>query len=65
MMGIPADVLIGRAEASEGVLEAPEIDYTRFPLKEMFDRGCFGNFTGNATISGRTSACPAGSSSTP
>ncbi|MFH1873227.1 MAG: ImmA/IrrE family metallo-endopeptidase [Pseudomonadota bacterium] len=47
-LGIPADVLIGGAEAGESVLEAPEIDYTRFPLKEMFDRGCFGNFNGNA-----------------
>ncbi|MCF8152005.1 MAG: ImmA/IrrE family metallo-endopeptidase [Burkholderiaceae bacterium] len=47
-LGIPAEVLIGGAEASEGVLEAPEIDYTRFPLKEMLDRGCFGSFSGNA-----------------
>jgi len=48
-LGIPADVLIGGAESTESVLEAPEIDYARFPLKEMLDRGCFGNFTGNAT----------------
>ncbi len=48
-LGIPADVLIGGAEVTESVLETPEIDYTRFPLKEMLDRGCFGSFTGNAT----------------
>lgn len=48
-LGIPADVLIGGAEAGEAVLEAPDIDYTRFPLKEMLDRGCFGGFTGDAT----------------
>ncbi len=47
-LGIPADVLIGGAEAGDAVLEAPDIDYTRFPLKEMLDRGCFGSFTGNA-----------------
>lgn len=47
-LGIPADVLIGSAEAGEGVLEAPDVDYTRFPLKEMLDRGCFGRFSGNA-----------------
>lgn len=47
-LGIPADILIGGAEASEAVLEAPDIDYTRFPLKEMLDRGCFGDFSGNA-----------------
>jgi HTH-type transcriptional regulator/antitoxin HigA len=47
-MGIPADILIGSAEASDDLLEAPEIDYTRFPLKEMLDRGCFGSFSGNA-----------------
>jgi HTH-type transcriptional regulator/antitoxin HigA len=48
-LSIPADVLIGGAESTESVLEAPDIDYTRFPLKEMLDRGCFGSFTGNAT----------------
>lgn len=47
-LGIPADILIGSAESAESVLEASDIDYTRFPLKEMLDRGCFGNFTGNA-----------------
>lgn len=47
-LGIPADVLIGGTEASEAVLELPDIDYTGFPLKEMLDRGCFGSFSGNA-----------------
>lgn len=44
-LGIPADVLI---EDVACVDEAPEIDYTRFPLKEMMDRGCFGDFKGSA-----------------
>lgn len=44
-LGIPANVLI---EDVACVDEAPEIDYTRFPLKEMMDRGCFGNFKGSA-----------------
>ena len=48
-LGIPADVLIGGAESTESVLEPPEIDYTRFPLKEMLERGCFGSFSGHAT----------------
>lgn len=47
-LGIPAEILIGGAEVGETVLETPEIDYSRFPLKEMLNRGCFGNFSGNA-----------------
>jgi len=48
-LGIPADVLIGSAEASaEAIGEVPEMEYTKFPLKEMFDRHCFGEFEGNA-----------------
>lgn len=47
-LGIPAEVLIGGADTSEAVLESPGMDYTRFPLKEMLDRGCFGKFSGNA-----------------
>lgn len=48
-LGIPADVLIGGTEISQAIVgEEPEMDYTKFPLKEMFDRGCFGDFKGNA-----------------
>lgn len=48
-LGIPADVLIGGAETSQVVIgEEPEMEYTKLPLKEMLDRGCFGDFKGNA-----------------
>lgn len=48
-LGIPADVLIGGTESSQATLgEEPEMEYTKLPLKEMLDRGCFGNFKGNA-----------------
>lgn len=48
-LGIPADVLIGGAENSQAALgEEPEMEYTKLPLKEMLDRGCFGDFKGNA-----------------
>ncbi|RFC31340.1 MAG: HTH-type transcriptional regulator / antitoxin HigA [Candidatus Nitrotoga sp. MKT] len=48
-LGIPADVLIGGAESSQTVIgEEPEMEYTKFPLKEMLERGCFGEFKGNA-----------------
>lgn len=43
-LGIPADILI---EDVAVVDQDPEIDYTRFPLKEMLERGCFGEFEGN------------------
>lgn len=48
-LGIPADVLIGGAETSQAVIgEEPEMEYTKLPLKEMLERGCFGEFKGNA-----------------
>lgn len=48
-LGIPADVLIGGAENNQTILgEEPEMEYTKFPLKEMLERGCFGDFKGNA-----------------
>jgi HTH-type transcriptional regulator/antitoxin HigA len=48
-LGIPADVLIGGAEISQAVIgEEPEMEYTKLPLKEMLERGCFGEFKGNA-----------------
>lgn len=47
-LGIPADVLIGGAESSQAIKgEEPEMDYTKFPLKEMLDRGCLGDLKGN------------------
>jgi len=39
-LGIPAD--------SSVVAQEPEMDFSRFPLKEMLERGCFGDFEGNA-----------------
>lgn len=48
-LGIPADVLIGGAENSQAIIgEAPAMEYTKLPLKEMHARGCFGDFKGNA-----------------
>lgn len=48
-LGIPADVLIGGAENSPAIIsEAPAMEYTKLPLKEMHARGCFGDFKGNA-----------------
>jgi HTH-type transcriptional regulator / antitoxin HigA len=43
-LGIPASSLIGvEPEADARLASAPEMDYTRFPLKEMNERGCFGS----------------------
>lgn len=48
-LGIPADVLIGCDESEKAILSTePEMDYAKLPLKEMLDRGCFGDFKGNA-----------------
>ena len=47
-LGIPADILIEDVETDSSLVDRePEMDFTRFPLKEMFDRGCFGDFEGN------------------
>ena len=46
-LGIPADILIG-GDKPQAFIEAPEVDYARFPLKEMAARGYFGGFKGNA-----------------
>lgn len=47
-LGIAADVLIGDAEGDRAAIsEEPDMDFARFPLKEMLDRGCFGDFKGN------------------
>lgn len=46
-MGIPADVLIEDVETDSSVVDhAPEMDFSRFPLKEMCERGCFGDVDG-------------------
>lgn len=47
-LGIPADVLVGESEATTAVVLEPETDYSGFPLKEMAERGCFGNIKGGA-----------------
>lgn len=47
-LGIPADILIEDVETDNSAVDqVPEVDFTRFPLKEMFERGCFGGFEGN------------------
>ncbi len=47
-LDIPADVLIGSAETSTQVVgEEPQMEYAKFPLKEMMERNCFGDFKGN------------------
>lgn len=46
-LGIPADVLIG--SASEDIFDIssePQYNYSKFPLQEMMERGCFPNFNG-------------------
>lgn len=48
-LGIPAEALIGEDDGTMAALDdEPDVDYTRFPLKEMQERGCFGNFTAGA-----------------
>ena len=47
-LGIPADILIEDVETDSSLVgQEPEMDFTRFPLKEMLERGCFGDFEGN------------------
>lgn len=47
-LGIPADILIEDVETDSSIVDQePEMDFTRFPLKEMLERGCFGDFEGN------------------
>ena len=42
-LGIPADILIEDVETDSAVVDQePEMDFTRFPLKEMLERGCLG-----------------------
>jgi HTH-type transcriptional regulator/antitoxin HigA len=50
-LGIPADILIEDVETDcSMVSEEPEIDFSRFPLKEMLERGCFGEFEGSVQL---------------
>lgn len=47
-LGIPAEILIG--SANDDVIDLssePQYDYSKFPLQEMNDRGCFPQFTGS------------------
>ena len=47
-LAIPADILIEDVETDSSVVDQePGMDFTRFPLKEMLERGCFGDFEGN------------------
>jgi HTH-type transcriptional regulator/antitoxin HigA len=47
-LGIPADILIEDVETDNSIVnQDPDIDYSSFPLKEMLERGCFGDFKGN------------------
>lgn len=47
-LGIPADILIEDVETDSAVVDqSPEMDFSRFPLKEMLERGYFGEFEGN------------------
>lgn len=47
-LGIPADILIEDVGTDSAVVDQePEMDFSRFPLKEMLERGCFGDFEGN------------------
>jgi len=48
-LGIAADILIEDVGTASSVVEQePEMDFSRFPLNEMLERGCFGDFEGNA-----------------
>jgi HTH-type transcriptional regulator/antitoxin HigA len=43
-LGIAADILIEDIETDSSVFDRPpEMDFSRFPLKEMWERGCFGD----------------------
>lgn len=47
-LGIPAEILIEGVEIESSLIDRePEIDFTRFPLKEMHERGYFGEIKGS------------------
>lgn len=49
-LGIPVDLLVGGSnQVAKNAVDDTELDYARFPLKEMQERGYFGNFKGNVT----------------
>lgn len=48
-LGIPADILIEDVGTDSLLVDQePEMDFTRFPLKEMQERGCFDDYKGTA-----------------
>ena len=48
-LGIQADILIEEPGHDYSIIEQDEeIDFSRFPIKEMYERGCFGDIEGNA-----------------
>src|SRR2546425_1129897 len=47
-LGIPTEILVGRSSSDEkAVDDNPPQDYSRLPLKEMWNRGCFPDFKGS------------------
>ena len=48
-LGVPAASLIGDGDLDDEVdSELPDYDYTKFPLVEMMERGCFGDLARGA-----------------
>lgn len=48
-LGIPAEILICTSgEDSIDLTSEPKYDYSKFPLQEMLQRGCFPDFNGSA-----------------
>ena len=47
-LGIPADVLIGDRDEDIDLTTEPNVDFTKFPLQEMDQRGLFPKFNGSA-----------------
>lgn len=47
-LGIPANVLIGEGVEDVDISSDPQVDYTKFPLQEMYARGLFQDFNGGA-----------------
>ncbi|PKL78137.1 MAG: transcriptional regulator [Candidatus Melainabacteria bacterium HGW-Melainabacteria-1] len=49
-LGIPAEVLIQAApQPGMDLSAAPTLDYSKFPLPEMYERGCFGKLPGGVS----------------
>lgn len=47
-LGIPANVLIGEGNEDIDLSADPQVDFTKFPLQEMYARGLFQGFNGGA-----------------